>query len=240
MSGPYSPNRDRLVRTARRIEPLLAELVFVGGQVGELLVTNPAAVRIRPTDDVDVIVRAATRGAYHDLQQQLRTFGFEPDMAEGAPLCRVRTRDGLVLDAMPLDPGILGFSNSWYTWAIASAAPIELEPGLLIMAVTAPAFLATKWEAYAGRGGDDPLTSRDLEDILTLVAGRPSIVEEVAAAPEAPRTLIADCTRKLLLHDWAGEIVENAIHDARHVPGLLDRVLARLRAIATQESASPR
>ncbi len=61
-----SPNRDSLVQTARLLTPLLAELVFVGGQVAELLVTDAAAVRVRPTDDVDVVVRGTTRGAYHD------------------------------------------------------------------------------------------------------------------------------------------------------------------------------
>ncbi len=32
-----SPNRDRLVRTARLLRPLLGEFVFVGGQVGKIL-----------------------------------------------------------------------------------------------------------------------------------------------------------------------------------------------------------
>jgi hypothetical protein len=63
-----SPNRDRLLRTAWLFRPLIGELVFVGGQVAELLVTDPAAVRVRPTDDVDVVVPVTTRTAYHALQ----------------------------------------------------------------------------------------------------------------------------------------------------------------------------
>ena len=59
--GQRSPNRDRLLRTARLLRPLLGELVFVGGQVAELLVTDAAAVRVRPTDDVDVVVPVTTR-----------------------------------------------------------------------------------------------------------------------------------------------------------------------------------
>lgn len=47
---------------------LLGELVFVGGQVAELLVTDPAAVRVRPTDDVDVVVPVTTRTEYHAHQ----------------------------------------------------------------------------------------------------------------------------------------------------------------------------
>jgi hypothetical protein len=55
-----SPNRPALVRIARALGPLRGEVVLVGGQVAELLVTDPAAVRVRPTDDVDVICEVAT------------------------------------------------------------------------------------------------------------------------------------------------------------------------------------
>jgi hypothetical protein len=44
-----SPNREALVRVARALGPLTEELVFVGGQVGKLLVTDSGAVRVRPT-----------------------------------------------------------------------------------------------------------------------------------------------------------------------------------------------
>jgi len=85
--------------------------VFVGGQVAELLVTDAATVRIRATDDVDVVVQVTTRGAYHDLQMRLITLGFAPDQRIGAPICRMRTVDDPLLDVMPLDESILGHSN---------------------------------------------------------------------------------------------------------------------------------
>lgn len=86
-----SPNRDRLLRTARLLRPMLGELVFVGGQVAELLVTDPAAVRVRPTADVDVVLPVTTRTAYHALRQRLMALGFTPDTHAGAPVCRMRT-----------------------------------------------------------------------------------------------------------------------------------------------------
>lgn len=116
-----SPNRDRLLRTARLIRPLLGEFVFVGGQVADLLVTDPAAVRVRPTDDVDVVVPVTTRTAYHALQLRLMVLGFTPDHRAGAPVCRMRTADDLILDVMPLDEAILGFSNRWYPSAFTNA-----------------------------------------------------------------------------------------------------------------------
>lgn len=130
IAAQQSPNRERLVRTAHRLRPLLGGLVFVGGQVAELLVTDPAAVRIRPTDDVDVVVPVTTRAAYHGLQVQLMALGFTPDRRDGAPVCRMRTTDDLILDVMPLDEAILGFSNRWYSDALLSATTWTLEPTL--------------------------------------------------------------------------------------------------------------
>ena len=70
-----SPNREALIRVARALGPLTEDLVFVGGQAGELLVTDPAAVRVRPTEDVDVICEVATKGEYHQLGERLRLRG---------------------------------------------------------------------------------------------------------------------------------------------------------------------
>lgn len=80
---------------------------------------------------------------------------------------------------MPLDPDVLGFSNPRYGYALASADEVLIAPGLVTRAVNAPAFLAAKFAAYAHRGADDPLTSADLEDIITVIAGRPSLLDEV-------------------------------------------------------------
>jgi hypothetical protein len=54
-----SPNRDALVRLARLLGPLADELVFVGGRVADLLVTDPVGLRVRPTDDTDCVCEAA-------------------------------------------------------------------------------------------------------------------------------------------------------------------------------------
>lgn len=43
VSDPASLNRAVLEAVARRIEPLLGEVVFVGGQVSELLITSRGA-----------------------------------------------------------------------------------------------------------------------------------------------------------------------------------------------------
>lgn len=228
-----SPNRDRLLRTARLLRPLLGELVFVGGQVAELLVTDPAAVRVRPTDDVDVVVPVTTRTAYHTLQLRLMALGFTPDHRAGAPVCRMRTADDLILDVMPLDEAILGFSNRWYPYALASATTVTLEPGLDACIASAAAFLAMKWEAFASRGAADPMSSHDLEDLVTVVAGRAGIVEDVHAAPDEIRRFVREQTAAFLAAAWAPGILEGNLPDARRVPGLVDAVFRRFQQLAT-------
>lgn len=200
--------------------------------MAELLLTDPAALRIRATTDVDIIVAVATRSAYNTLEMELRALGIAPDQREGAPVCRTRTPDGLILDTMPLDPKIIGFSNSWYPYAIESATRETLEPGLTIRAVSAPAFLATKWEAYSARGGDDPLMSRDLEDIVMVISGRDTIVEDVATCRGDVRSYLSSNAREFTQYGWAEEIIENAVQDAIRIPELRSEALARFQAIA--------
>jgi hypothetical protein len=53
-------NRERLITAARLLRPLLGELVFVGGSVTGLLITDEAAASPRPTLDVDAIAEIAS------------------------------------------------------------------------------------------------------------------------------------------------------------------------------------
>ena len=60
---------------------------------------------------------------------------------------------------------------------------------MVIRLVSASAFVATKLEAFASRGGGDFLTSHDLEDVLNIVDGREELIGELAAAPADMRKI---------------------------------------------------
>jgi hypothetical protein len=227
-----SPNSDILIRVARRIAPLLNQLVFVGGQVAELLVTDPLSTRVRPTDDVDVITAAATRSRYHTLGQQLKRLGFREDDRPGAPLCRWRSSDDLVLDVMPLSGEILGFSNPWYPAVERDAVSLQVEPGLHIRIASAPTFIATKWAAFDNRGYDDYLASHDVEDIVSVTAGRAELLPEVSAADAEVRSWLRQRTRRFLAHRDADDAIAGALPDARFDPGLIERVRRRFAELA--------
>jgi hypothetical protein len=211
---------------------LLGERVFVGGQVAELLVTDPAAIRIRPTNDVDVVTMAATRTQYAALGERLRTLGFGEDTTPHAPLCRWRSSDGVVLDVMPMNESILGFSNAWYGAADRDAMRYAIAPGLHLRIAGAAAYIATKWAAFDNRGDDDHLGSHDVEDIVTVTAGRPELPREVRDAAHDLREWLRERTQRFLAHRDAPDAIAGALPDARLDPDLIQRVEQRFRLIA--------
>lgn len=182
MNVPLSnPNLARLVLAAEKLAPLLDQIAFVGGAITALLQTDPAAAPVRPTLDVDAIISVTSYEEFTALDRRLSDLGFRPSTGEGAPICRW-VNEKLILDLMPTDPAILGFSNVWYRPALEHAQKIKLGQ-TEIRLVTAPYFLATKLEAFHGRGKQDFHTSPDLEDIVTVIDGRAEIVDEVRLSP---------------------------------------------------------
>ena len=160
------PNLTLLEGAVRLLQPLLDELVFVGGCATGLLITDPVGVGIRPTKDVDAITEVGSYAEYAKLSERLRDLGLTEDRREGAPICRWRRGD-LIIDVMPTDERILGFSNRWYMPALGSAQHVNVA-GLRPRVVTAVHFLAMKLEAFHGRGKDDVMGSHDLEDLITV------------------------------------------------------------------------
>ena len=73
------PNVEALRTVAAALGPLRGEVLFVGGAVAGLLITDSAAMSVRPTDDVDCVVEVASTVAYHAFERRLRAQGFNPD-----------------------------------------------------------------------------------------------------------------------------------------------------------------
>src|ERR1700689_343863 len=172
-----NPNLEQLIATADLLRPMLGDLVFVGGAVTSLLVTDEGAGLPRTTLDVDAIAEISSYAEYAAFGERLRALGFSEDASEGAPLCRW-VHSGTILDVMPLDEKILGFSNRWYRVAMEVATTHRLLRDLEIRVVPAPYFLAMKIEALKARGQGTFLASHDLEDVIFVIDGRSTIVEE--------------------------------------------------------------
>ncbi len=225
------PNRDTLEAVARMLGDIREEVVFVGGQVTELLITAPTLARMRYTDDVDVICPVATLSQYATLSDRLRSRGFMEDSSEGAPLCRWRSAAG-ILDVMPTVTEVLRFGNPWYHAAYERAIPHELAPDLHLRIISAPLFLATKWLAFRERGRDDPFSSRDVEDIVSVVAGRPELLAEIEAETAELRGWLGENARAFLASEDAADVLDGILPPERLAPGVRRLVWDRFARIA--------
>lgn len=173
-------------RAAQELAPFLDEVAFVGGATVALWITDQGAPEPRVTKDVDLVVEVASRLAWYDFEGRLRAHGLRHDTSSSV-ICRWRAGgpgDELLVDLMPGDAAILGFDNRWQRPALDHAKTLSLPSGQRIRAISPPYLLATKLEAWNGRGGGDHLRSHDLEDIIALVDGRVEIVDEVGDAPD--------------------------------------------------------
>ena len=196
MPEAQNANAQMLAAAVEKLVPLLDRIVFVGGCATGLLITDPGASPVRPTLDVDAIIDLASYAQFADLENRLQDLGFQPSHAEGAPICRWTHQD-LVLDLMPTDSSILGFSNRWYHMALQNSETTRIGTHKIRL-ITAPYFLATKLEALHGRGQHDYRLSRDLEDIVTVIDGRPEIVNEVQETEDRLRQYLSDELSTLL------------------------------------------
>lgn len=203
---------EQLETAAAVLGPVLNDVVFVGGASIHVWITEPAAPPMRVTMDVDVICAVASRPAYHRIEDRLRERGMTQD-AEDSVICRWRhRRDGLVLDVMPTDQAILGFSNPWYEIAVSNARPIELESGNTIKIAGPVELLATKLAAWRGRGSGDILASLDLHDVLSLFNGRPELVDEVLEAALEVRSFIINELAEVQSHHYFNYAVESVLN----------------------------
>ena len=174
-----------LEAAADALGDLLGEVVFVGGATLGLWITDPAAPEPRPTKDVDLIVEVASRGDFHEFEARLRARGLREDVLSGV-ICRWRHGE-LVLDVMPTDASILGFANRWQALAVPHAIERELPSGKRISAVSPPFLVATKLEAFAGRGREDYFGSRDFADVVSSWRSRASSTASTArCSPTMP------------------------------------------------------
>src|ERR1035437_2090093 len=103
-----------------------------------------------------------------------------------------------ILDVMPLDEKVLGFSNRWYRAAMKSSVTRRLADDIEIRVVTAPFYIATKLAAFKGRGKGDLFGSRDLEDLISVVDGRAELVGEVQAGAVDLRAYVRAGIKALL------------------------------------------
>ncbi len=221
---------DALMAVAEQLDRLQVPYAFTGGIVIGFLLDNPAVVDIRPTNDVDAITEVVTRIQFTDLEKQLRNLGFSHDTSEGAPICRWLYQ-GIKVDIMPTTDTTGHLSDRWFAYALQTASLKSLRH-VTVRTVSATCFVATKLVAFQGRGHNDFLGSHDIEDIVTVVDGRISLLNELAAEESSLRVFVSGEIRTLLARPQFADQISGHLSSDAASQQRLPLLIERLRAIA--------
>lgn len=179
----HQTNIVRIKAVANLLQQLNEDFVFVGGATVSLY-GNDDRTESRPTDDVDVVIELATYSGYAALDEKLRKVGFQND-AEFGVICRYKIQ-GMIVDIMPTEASVIGFSNQWYPEGFKNAISINMGD-CIIKIFSLPYFLASKIEAFKGRGRGNYILSSDFEDIVYVLENNNEVVSLIRQA--SPRVL---------------------------------------------------
>lgn len=195
-----SRNINKIQTLASVLGDLLNNVVFVGGSVLELYVTDHAAYENRPTDDIDVVISSPTLGGFYSWEQQLEAKGFEKvsDNSDSPSKKHLWRHEDIKLNLIPMFTESLGYTNRWYEEAVFHASSFNLPNGTAIKLFPAAYYLASKIEAYQQRGKDDIRLSEDFEDIVYLLGSRLEILEEIGNAFYEVRNFVREAFLDLL------------------------------------------
>lgn len=175
----HNVNIERIKSVFDALESLVKECVFVGGATVSFY-ADRMAEEVRPTDDVDILVEIVSLIDFTTMEEKIRALGFQNDM-QAKFIGRYKLKD-IIIDLMPTNPKILGFSNKWYSEGFKKAIDYSLDKTRTIKILEPPYFLATKIEAFKNRGKGDGRTSSDFEDIVFVLENRDAIWEEITSS----------------------------------------------------------
>ncbi len=224
----FNQSHEMLLTVAKALgKELLNDVAFLGGCATGLLLTDEATKEsVRYTDDVDLITHVIGFSGWINFQKRIKNRGFKESMEDNIN-CRMRLGD-LIVDFMPDDKNILGYSNRWYPEALARAEHYMLLDMITINLVTPVYFIATKLEAFKGRGNNDLLHSRDIEDILSIFDGRGKLVDEIRQADlDVKGYIILELSRLLEQPDFAYVIQSTS----QGQPGREEIIFSRIEAV---------
>lgn len=221
---------EMMQKVAQSLGPLLKDVVFVGGTIPSLLITDSASPSVRVTKDVDLIVNSSSYYQHAMFEKKLRARGFQ---IQAPPACRYGIGDVLV-DVMTTTSKAAGFSDPWYAEAFATAETITLPDGTFIRIVRAPIFIATKLSAWHDRGKGD-YYAEDIEDILAVIDGRSALLDEIRESSSEIQCFFAEEFRRLLADDEFLDCVPGHLGGDTVAYQRADKVMNVMREIVTLE-----
>ena len=193
---------------AKGLKELKDQMVFVGGAIVSLYTDDPSADEIRPTADIDLTVELLNYTDWIAMNERLMQLGFNPD-PQAKDICSFKYNN-IAVDIMPSENGPIGPVNKWYKIGFdnLSTETVETET---ISILSAPCFLATKFEAFRNRGSDYRL-SHDFEDIIYVLDNRTTIVKEIAEDHPDIVQFLKEELAKVYQNSSFDEIITSHVH----------------------------
>ncbi len=223
-------NVDDMLRVHKGLKSAGLDFVFIGGGIIGFLIDDPVVSPVRATIDIDVVLDIITDPGQMALEEKLSSAGFRHDMSEHAPLCRW-IFDNIKVDILSIKDKFSGMNMKWLKETVDE--PLEINMNGTVFKVASPScFIAMKLEAFKDRGRGDYWGSRDIEDVITVVDGRPDIVEEVKKADSKVIEFIGATVLELLQsNEFVASISGHLMPDPAS-QGRKNIVLERLNRIA--------
>jgi len=202
-------NKALIKEIAIALKELKEIMVFVGGATISLYTDDPAALEIRPTTDIDMTIKLSISYAHWvQLNERLGELGFYPN-PKGHALCNFIYNE-INIDIMPSEDGQIGKANKWYKVGFDNLQRVKIDD-IEISILTAPCFLATKFEAFNDRG-IDYRTSHDFEDIIYVLDNRTTIIKEINQDNKSIRDFLKAQFNRIMDQPNTYEILSCHIH----------------------------
>jgi len=197
-------NLNIVEKVALALGDINDEVIYVGGAVVSLYVTDEGAEQPRPTKDIDISVQISTYAQMNQLRERLANKKIYPAPTETV-MYRYSYED-ILIDFIPYVETPLGPTNRWLKPGFDRAYSVTIgNAEIKILPVSM--FLATKWEAFKNRG-NDPRTSHDFEDIIYVIDNNVNLVTDVTKADKDVKNFLKEMSHEILSHTSLNEIIE--------------------------------
>ena len=172
-------NLGAIKKVALALNELNEKVVYVGGAVVSLYINDVAADDVRPTKDVDISMEIASIGELEKLREDLISKRFV-QKSDDDVICRFHYED-VTIDVMSTKQVGWAPSDKWFKPGFEQSEEINIE-NTLIRILPLAYFLATKFNAFHDRGGNDARASHDFEDITYILDNRVDLPEVISKA----------------------------------------------------------
>jgi predicted nucleotidyltransferase len=173
-------NRIAIQRVSQLFNDYEKEIMFVGGSVVSEYIDDRAALDIRPTADIDIVVQLLSISELENIREYLANRNVYADTESGV-ICRFKYED-IKIDVMSTKNVGWAPANEWYELGQHKAITKSIQD-VEIKLLPVEYFIATKISAYKNRG-EDPRYDKDFGDIIYILDYRSTIIEDIKRADE--------------------------------------------------------